>query len=117
MQSGLTAQGSVQTSCRNALESAKRPAFSVSSAVQITAEVYLQCASLSAALQCGREGEPGGTAAGGRLGGAAKEVAPPAAGWALRHHRMHLLQVSSRSIAAGAEETGIGRLNCMEHGL
>jgi hypothetical protein len=34
-------------------------------------------------------------AAAGRLGGAAPEVAPPDAGWALRHRRMHLLQVGS----------------------
>jgi hypothetical protein len=49
----------------------------------------------------------GSTRTAGRLGGAAVEVAPPDAGWTLRHRRMHLLQVSSRCIAAGAEQAGI----------
>ena len=48
----------------------------------------------------------GALAAAGRLGGAATEVAPPDAGWALRHRRMHLLQVSSRRNLASAEEAG-----------
>jgi hypothetical protein len=38
----------------------------------------------------------GALAAAGRLCEAATEVAPLGAGWALRHRRMHKLQVSSR---------------------
>jgi hypothetical protein len=40
--------------------------------------------------------DEGALAAAWRLGRAATAVAPPNAGWALHHHRMHLLQVSRR---------------------
>ena len=50
----------------------------------------------------------GDLSAAGRLGGSATEVAPPDAGWALRHRRMHLLQVSSSRFAASAEQVLVG---------